>query len=265
MQTGCQGPYVNGTGGFCGCNCKCCPPECCKVISVYFDCGSPYDAVDAPDGCTVSCAPFLLPMRISNEQLANSSWENLALPTPTPELPEFSNLPIISKDGKFQLGTGCVPCTIPCSNVCVELRCGGGDTPCCCLQLISGKIYSVGNGYVTAPTTVAIESSCEYATVYLNGMPPPIFINDGEEIIVTLIPIDETCCKCCQVDVKCAPCPMAMGFASRQIPLWIRKTDKLTGKTKINPKTGLPLLAINKRALIQRMKERAKKSGRRNK
>jgi len=492
MQTGCQGPYVNGTGGFCGCNCKCCPPNCCKVISVYFDCGSPYDPEDAPLGCDYTCPPFVMPMQATKPQL----WESISLPEPPTELPEFSNIPINSKDGKFQLGTGSIPCTIPCSNVCVELKCSGA-TPCCCLQLVGTKIYSVGNGYVTAPSSVIIDSSCESANIFINGSPPPVFVMDGQEIIVTLkptgggcncpiirtllstsptieypsattlelryngvtlaagdfilvyaifdkfqsnggiftlgsadwgadallrqcfgiapnsgtpqvatsifaigqvtstgtndvvlsfsaggdfigisdvascliklenvisqdqssfeivgpfgttataipitpiydgefveafVPLSDPanvgagtwlngfttgtsvagtghcfreayyqqtfagsvtaildgfsadtwdafvvsfrgscvypCCCCTQTDVQCAPCPLSMGFASKQIPLWIRKTDKLTGKTKINPKTGLPLLAINKAALIQRMKERVKKSGRRNK
>jgi len=234
---------------------------------VYFDCGSPYGEY-SPEGCFgLSCAPFTLNMANSQplKQAENPSWANLALPTPTPALPEFSNIPIRSKDGKFQLGTGSVPCTIPCSNVCVELTCGGGPTPCCCLQLKDGKIYSVGNGHVTAPSTVDIQSSCVYAYVYINGLPPPVFVCDGQEIVVTLVPIEEECCCCQQVDVQCGPCETQMGFAAKQIPLWVRKTDKLTGKTKIDPETGLPLLAINKAALLRRIQERAMKSRRRGK
>lgn len=252
MQTGCQGPFVNGTGGFCGCDCKCCPPPCCPIVAVYFDCGSP-KSDDNPQGCTfsMSLAPDSTPL-----------WADLNLQLPIPELPEFSKEPIRSKDGRFKLGNGSVPCSVPCANICVELKCGGGSTPCCCLQIKDGKILSVGNGYVTAPTTVPIDNDCTQATVLLNGNPPPIFVNDGAEIIVTLIPDHTDCCQCQQVNVLCAPCPKSMGFASKQIPLWKRKTDSRTGKIKINPKTGLPLIMINKAELLRRIIERTRKSRR---
>lgn len=253
MQTGCQGPFVNGTGGFCGCNCKCCPPTCCPVVAVYFECGAPY-SVDNPSGC-------MFPMSLA--PVENPLWAEFS--TPVPDIPGFSTELIQSKDGKFTLGTGSVPCSVPCSNICVELRCGGGDTPCCCLQVVNGKIIAVGNGYVTAPTSVMIDSECVSATVFLNGMPPPIFINDGQEIVVTLTPEETECCQCVQNNVLCAPCPVSMGFAVKRVPLWKRKTDSRTGKVKINPKTGRPLVVWNKAELLRRIQERLRKSRRRRK
>lgn len=255
MKTGCQGPFVNGTGGFCGCNCKCCPPTCCPFVAVYFDCGSAATP-ENPSGCT-------FPMSLAPRE--NPLWTDLTPQLPTPELPEFNNDPILSKDGRFRLGTGSVPCSVPCSNICVELTCGGGETPCCCIQIKDGKILSVGNGYVTAPTTIPIDNDCTEATVFLNNMPPPIFVNDGQEIIVTLMPMDAECCECRQTEVLCAQCPKPMGFANKLYPLLQRKTDKRTGKIKINPKTGLPLITINKAELVRRILARTQKSRRRRK
>lgn len=273
MQTGCQGPFVNGTGGFCGCDCKCCPPTCCKIISVFFQCGADF-SMDNPDGCKFSmsllsltedpllaeCGPFP-----NLEAPISLIWADLVSHIPIPELPKFHTEPILSEGGQFRLGGGSVPCTVPCKNICVEVTCGGGPTPCCCLQLTDGKIISVGNGYVTAPTTVPIDNDCTEGTVFLNGMAPPIFVNDGQQITVTVTPQDTDCCECQQTDIQCAPCPMSMGFASKGFPLWKRKTDSRTGKIKINPKTGLPIIVINKAELKRRILERTSSSRRRRK
>lgn len=138
--------------------------------------------------------------------------------------------------------------------------------PCCCLELLAGKIYSVGNGYVTAPTSVSV-SGCGEALVYINGSPPPVFVSDCEEITVTIELINQTCCTVCQqIDVQCAPCePMAMTMAMTKTPLTRRKIDPRTGKTKINPNTGTPIIVINKNELIRRVEDRIRRSQRRNK
>ncbi len=242
MKTGCQGPFCHGTGGWCGCNCKCCPPPCCPVIAVYFQCGAPYSPSN-PAGCV-----FPTPM---------APWAELDLPLPIPELPKFSHKPIISEDSKFMFGSGPIPCSVPCETICVELRCGGMGMPCCCLELLNGRILSVGNGYVTAPSTVTIPGRCDIADVYINGLPPPVFVLDCEEIVVTVVPRDTTCCQCQQINVACAPCPITT-FALK--PLWKRKIDSRTGKSKYDPRTGKPLLRINKNELMRRVLSRIKKS-----
>lgn len=259
MKTGCVPPYCHGTGGFCGCNCRCCPPPCCPVIAVYFDCGA-LRTQDNPAGCDPPTS------------FAETAWSNLELEFPAPELPDFSDKPIFSADGSFTLGCGSVPCSIPCRTVCVELKCGGFGLPCCCLELLGGKIFSVGNGYVTAPTTIDMGGGCGIGTVLINGSPPPVFVNDCEEITVELITeiftIDSgSCpciCKCTQVDIQCTPCftPMAMSKAK---PFWKRKVDPRTGKTKINPNTGQPIIVISKKELMKRVLMRIKKSKRRSK
>lgn len=32
----CDPPFARGTGGWCGCNCKCCPPPSCSPITYEF-------------------------------------------------------------------------------------------------------------------------------------------------------------------------------------------------------------------------------------
>lgn len=251
MSTGCQPPYCHGTGGFCGCNCKCCPPPCCPVISVYFQC----------------CQP--MPLELTQSAATSLAWDNLPLNGPILEkLPEFSEEPIISEDGNFSLGFGSGPPSCPCVTTCVELQCGGFGMPCCCLELLDGVIYSVGNGYVTAPTTVNVPG-CGEATVLINGLPPPVFVNDCDIIVVTLMVIvtDPPCCtsQCYQIDVQCSPCPspMAMAGDSPRTPLWKRKIDPRTGKTKINPNTGRPIITVSKSELLKRVIKRINQSKRR--
>lgn len=242
MRTGCQPPYRNGTGGFCGCNCKCCPPKCCAKISVYFRCGAPQSDAN-PSGCvftTPSCTPV-----------------GMAEPPLTfPDLPEFNFDPILSEDNNFTLGGGSLFCSVPCQTICVEIKCGG-ITPCCCLQLKNGKILAVGNGYVTSPTTASVPG-CQDANVYINGFPPPVFINDGDEVVVTLVTNDTFCCCCEQINAVCGPCALMT-----RKPLWVRKVDPRTGQPKLDPRTKRPILAVNKKELMKRIFEKYKSSRRR--
>jgi hypothetical protein len=235
MRTGCQGPFCHGTGGWCGCNCKCCPPPCCPVIAVRFSCGS-------------DCGPHAMAPQFPAVQ-----WN---VPSqPLPKLPDFSLGPIISEDGTFSFHN--TNCSIPCETVCVELRCGG-SLPCCCLELLNGQILAVGNGYVTAPTTVNI-TDCGIGYVYINGLPPPVFVQDCELITVSIVTSDPLCCICHQVNISCGACPPTM---LAMAPLWKRKIDKRTGKVKVSPSTGKPVVVISKDELRRRVKNRLLKSRR---
>jgi hypothetical protein len=195
-----------------------------------------------------------------------TAWDNLEIKPQVPDLPDFSDSPIFSENGEFTLGCGSIPCSIPCRTICVEVKCGGLDMPCCCLELLGGKIYAVGNGYVTAPTTIDVGDGCGVATILLNGLPPPVFVNDCEEIVVTITDLMGTffgscpcICTCQQIDIKCSPCT-PLTFAAR--PLWKRKVDPRTGKTKLNPNTGKPIILLNKNELLRRVKQRIKQSKR---
>jgi len=164
----------------------------------------------------------------------------------------------------FTLGYGSIPTSCPCETVCVELACGG-ITPCCCLELLDGVIYSVGNGYVTAPTTVNV-AGCGTGIVYINGLPPPVFVNDCEEINVTIELAGDGCCNVCYpIDAVCAPCPLSVMMAKPQRPLVKRKTDPRTGKTKLNPNTGKPLFVVDKAELLNRIRKKIALSKRRSK
>ncbi len=233
MNTGCQPPYCHGTGGWCGCNCNCCPPPCCPIIAVYFECG------------TACASPTMLNAHIPTK----TAWDNLPIQgLPPSEIPGFDPTPILSENGRFSFGNS--PCSIPCETKCVELSCNGFGMPCCCLELLDGKIYSVGNGYVDAVDTITLQEDCgQTGTVLINGQPPPVFVQDCEEIIVTIVPEDPTCCDCKQVDVQCAPCSL---MANKK-PLWKRKIDPRTGNTKINPNTGRPLIVLDRFELKKRV------------
>lgn len=245
MNTGCQPPYCHGTGGWCGCNCKCCPPPCCPIIAVYFECGS------------YCAAPTMLNAQIPS----GTPWDKLPIQgLPQSELPEFDPNPILSENGRFSFGDS--PCSIPCETRCVELFCGGFGMPCCCLELLNGKIYSVGNGYVDANETIILQEECGNAgTVLINGQPPPVFVQDCEEIIVTIVPDDPSCCSCTQVDVQCAPCSLM----ANKSPLWKRKIDPRTGKTKVNPTTGKPFIVMDRFELKKRVLARINQLKRRGK
>ena len=246
--TGCQGPFKRGSGGVCGCDCKCCPPPCCCLVSVFFDCGSDVSIIN-PDGC-----PSVTPVA--------SLWGDLNLPSPPQEIPEFTHEPIASPDFKFTLGSKSASCSVPCETVCVPVSCGG-ITPCCCIEIVDGILLAVGNGFVTAPATISLPD-CDPLTVLINGFPPPVFVCDCDPIVVTLISGNECCC-CNQIGVLCSPCPAPVGYHRPIRPLWRRKVDPRLGKTKINPKTGRPILVLDKMELARRLIARQKKLQRRKK
>lgn len=247
MATGCQGPYKRGSGGFCGCNCGCCPPPCCCNVAVYFDCGAP--ATDSfPAGCeftTPECVPTPL-------------WANLDLPK-FESIPEFSKKPIMSDDKKFIFGQGAATCSVPCETVCVPIYCDNATGyPCCCIEIDNGILYSVGNGYIGAPDTVLLPEGCDtsFATVLINGSPAPVFVCDGEQINVTLQLDGEVCCCCEPVGVSCCPCPtVSMSMAKPRRALWRSKIDSL-GKLRVNPLTRKPFIQLNKTELLRRIKMR---------
>ena len=217
---------------------------------MYFDCGAP-QSVTNTQGCV-----FTTPTM--------GMWENLSLDVPKLQLPQFSNDPIMSADSQFIYGAAVTNCSVPCQTVCVPLMCGGNNLPCCCLELLNGKILSVGNGYVTSPPTVEIPG-CLTATVYINDQLPPVLVQDCQEITVTL-KTENNCCMCQQVDVKCAACATnTIRPTLKHKALWQRKLDTRTGKTKVNKKTGKPVITLNKNELLRRIASRTKNSGRRGK
>jgi hypothetical protein len=174
-----------------------------------------------------------------------------------PPIPDFELKPILSEDKQFSLGDFALACSVPCETVCVEVRCGG-IRPCCCLELLNGKIIAVGNGYVTAQPTNISFPECGDLTVLINGQPPPVFVRDCEEVKITIETGDsgspDQCCCCEQIDIKCGRCP-----TSSRTSLWKRKIDTRTGQVTINPKTGKAAIYIDKQELIKRIIDRNRK------
>lgn len=239
MNTGCQGPFRFGTGGWCGCNCNCCPPECCSVVTVYFDCGAIRDE-DNPEGCDPPMA----------------SWTGLKLPGPPQPMPEFSNEPVLSSDSRFIFGEGMGSCSAPCETIPVPIACGGGPTPCCCLEILpDNRIRVVGNGYIAVPDAIIAANSCGSYTPKINGQNSPLFVYDGQIVTVTLEPEIE-CCTCYEVDVRCGP-PESTSFSFK--PAKRQWKSRTLGKLRVNPETGKPYVALNKEEIMRRLRNRFKR------
>lgn len=170
-------------------------------------------------------------------------------------MPTFDPRPIISKDKRFIFGATAGNCSVPCETVPVPVSCGSSPA-CCCLELLDGEIVAVGNGYVTAPEEITAgqpgDNNCTKYFVKLNGQTPPVWVNDCESVTVTLEP-ESGCCECNQADIQCGPPTSFRGMFSPANRLWKRKTDPIGGKVKINPKTGKPLVVIDKRELLRRL------------
>ncbi len=270
MKTGCQGPFCHGTGGWCGCDCNCCPPPCCPAISVYFDCGTPRSST-FPLGCGSSSGTS------GTAQGFAALWPELQLPGPPQEMPEFGTNPVLSMTGQFAFGSTRGNCSVPCETLCVTVQ-PGGVTPICCIELLRDTngnkvMVAVGNGYVTGPTQIIDNrtgSNCSTIQVKINGAVAPVWVNDCDVIRVTLEPGD--CCTCTQLDMRCAPCPstsgggsitgMGFGFGPK---LFVKRTDPVMGKTKVNPRTGKPVIVLNKKELIRRLAARQQQLKRRKK
>lgn len=243
MATGCVGPFAHGTGGFCNCNCGCCPPRCCSVISVYFNCGAPQSSINS-QGCPVTS--FLDP----NDFLDQTPvWQV--------ETPVFQEQEELSLDFLSLFGAGMSNCAVACSTTCVAVTCDSSNSPCCCLEIFNNKLLAVGNGHVTAPSTVIV-AECQTLTVKLNGSLPPILVNDAQEIIVT-ITSSNSCCTCSRLTMRCAACTSGPLSFWESKPLWKKIIDYPTGKIKINPKTGSPMIVLDKKELLKRLIERKKR------
>lgn len=237
MATGCQGPFCHGTGGWCGCNCKCCPPPCCPVVSARFQC-----VLNPP------CPPAMA------EDIV---WQD-GLPEPPQPMPTFDKKPIFSKNKNFLFG-GPFPTStsLPVQAICVPIF--PGSPGVCCFEVINGGIVAVGNGYVNAPTSIVADNGCNNYKVKINGKVPPVWVNDCDPIVITLEPV-ETCCVCQLVDISCGPCQNNIGMLYLpQNRLWKKLINRSNNKIRINPETGLPYIYIDKAELLRRIIERRQK------
>jgi hypothetical protein len=236
MATGCQGPFVNGSGGWCGCDCRCCPPEdmITCVLIVY---GPPPEQ----------------PMPMT--QGSFTADHGLELPGPPQEMPSFER-PSLSFDGRFIFGGPAQTCSVPCEAFNVRVT-PGGPTPLCGFQYTNGEIIAVGNGHVTADPIDRDVPGCGTLKVQINGQDPPVFVNDGGVITVTLFyedPWNSFCCEC--IEILEVPGCYQMAMLRPMGMRGLLKRSMKAGKPRINPTTGLPMIVMDKKEIIRRLQQR---------
>lgn len=216
----CTPPLCYGTGGWCGCNCQCCPPSgCCTSVTQQFQCGTPSaDYEGSPnDGCTCSTSsPFWAGLNLAEGELS--------IP-----MPNFSFDAEDEDEFVWALTNGC---SIPCATVSVTITTTG-----CCLKVSGNSITVVGSGTVSASASGGGPAACGTLTANVNGTPNSAALNNCDAVTITLTSA-ETCCSCCVVSTTCTP----MLFS----PVMIRKTSINEGTTKSY---------LNKAALIERMQK----------
>jgi len=232
MATGCQGPFVNGTGGWCGCDCKCCPPPD-MVEAVLITYGPPP------------------PVPMASREYT-TEYENLELPGPPQDMPEFDMEPIMSKDRRFVFGGPGSTCSVPCTTFTVTLE-PGGPTPVCGFQVNNGNIIAVGNGTVTVTPLTKDVPDCGTIKILVNGQTPPVFVNDGAGISVTLEyedPWNSFCCAC--VEISEVPAMYLRAIHKGRL----FRHAMVGNKYKIDPRTGLNIIVIDKAELKRRIETR---------
>ena len=134
--TGCAGPFVNGVGGWCGCNCKCCPPPGSPgaTATMYFRCCS------SGGSCQQPCS--------------NDSFE-CTVTTPGPDPCTYFN-------GTFTLTWDETKCCYWCDTInttwCLSLYPSGWE-----LDFGGGNIDpATGNAYnVTVAAYTSSDTSCD--------------------------------------------------------------------------------------------------------
>lgn len=172
----CVPPYCHGTGDWCGCNCRCCPPPCCDLIRLTYHCGS------HTSGCGLGEESFEC---VCDGPVLGGFTELAEFPTFDQEAFLFS-----LKDNELaaQLfgGPSSVPCSVPCQPIYVDLITDG-----CCLEILGGTIYAVGSGIVSA--SIAASPDCGFC-----GANGPTISTDccGEipEILAAKISSSGGCC-----------------------------------------------------------------------
>lgn len=193
-MSGCQGPYVNGVNANANCpcwGCKCCPPPCCGSIYVHFECGSaPSD--NNPDGC--DCEP---------ESTVAAVGFSRAMPR-IAQIPSFDTVDTTTPI-KWVYGQATTYCSIPCTTVTVTVSPAGTDG-ICCIEYIGESMRAVGSGNVTASASPSSGAAqCGLLIVKVNGQTPPVWVQDGGGIDVSLQATDGTCCPCCEIG-RSNPC-----------------------------------------------------------
>lgn len=179
--------YANGTGGWCGCNCNCCPPQpLYSTVTVVFCVGTPASdwAGPLPDlGC--DCGPV--------HEITKVGLRSKNLPA-LQAMPAFGQEDFLgSDDGLFVFALSAGGC-IPAHTVTVTYSTTGLGF------WVSGTtIYAVGGGTVTAVADTASIVGCGTLTPLVNGSPSTATVSDGDTITPGLLNSDSTYgCTVCE-------------------------------------------------------------------
>jgi len=215
----CNPPYCLGTGSYCGCNCKCCPPCPCYTSWTYvYLCGTSSSVY--PPGC--DCAPIAVPAPLRAPEL-------------DVDFPDFDYqaylFDIEDSDGYVyaQATTGSVPdtsvptCSIPCSTITITLSTSG-----CCLYGSGFSFTAIGAGTVSL-------SGCSDACgapfgCSINGGGTSVSVGDCGGVGVSITPPSAHCCSCCLVSStgsllgECSGSASFAAFKQRSVRTGVQKT-----------------------------------------
>jgi hypothetical protein len=246
-ETGCVGPYCNGTGGCGECNCKCCPPPCCSPVTITFECGTA--ASEFEGGCECIAEGIISDIEEIEDIPFTQRKQITTRFTPPTKFPTFSKKKLMSKDGEFVFAMS-GGCSIPCTTVTVTVGCKTPETNgCCCIEADEdGNMFAVGNGYVEATVSGGSEECGEF-TVSVNGSDNEAFVNDCTGVFVTLSAADG-CCPCCEISRSCG---------GESFHLHMMKKKLLLKKTYMS--SGKSVTFINKEALLKKVKKLYFKKG----
>lgn len=209
-------PFARGTGGWCGCDCGCCPPlNTFDTVYVEYEVGTPNNA----------------PLMIQ----ATKSTRARNAPEPV-DFPDFDHEPI-SSDERFVFALAGGGCSVPIEPLTATITTTGFG-----MELNAGVIYAVGDGIVSVvvdPTS--FDTSCGEITGYINGVAGGTFVADGQVIDIVVESEDPVCCEVVET----------ARYGGGGAPLMMRQRATALAK---GTKQGT--LKVNQDALLQKLKMR---------
>lgn len=212
----CEPPFCLGTGGWCGCNCGCCPP--CNVITeiTYKEfCGNAALGEEYTPPCYVEYVPYCIPDVVA--ECLYVDYEGCDCGTATWDCNTSGDWTIVTNN----CSESCVPvkpsgsCDTPVTTNCKCQATASNDYDIkitfdgCglyprypCTDTISVKCFTftaVGNGTITVDPDITIycENGQESTIGYrVNGV-TSLSVNDCDEVTVTRVWEGSICCPCC--------------------------------------------------------------------
>jgi len=195
-----------GTGSYCGCNCKCCPPCPCYTSWTYvYLCGTSSSIY--PPGC--DCTPIVSP----------PNNEAFRAPSLDVEFPDFEYPSYMFNEGGYVFAQNdeltpvcideegnvipCPPgssipvtsvpsCSIPCTTVTITLSTSG-----CCLYGSGFSFTAIGAGTVSLS---GCGNACSGSfSCSINGGGTSVSVGDCGGVGVSITPPSAYCCSCCLV------------------------------------------------------------------